>query len=89
MFKGGSQLHGWAVSSRGYEPRRTFSAVAERDPDTGLYVGSVPGFPGAHSHGNTLGALRANLQEVIAMPLEDGEPRLGAQFVGVRTVAVE
>lgn len=28
---------------------RTFTAVVERCPDTGLYVGYVPGFPGAHT----------------------------------------
>ena len=27
----------------------TYPAVVERDVDTGLYVGAVPGFPGAHS----------------------------------------
>jgi predicted RNase H-like HicB family nuclease len=32
---------------------RTFSIVVERDPDTGLYVGYVPGWPGAHSQGET------------------------------------
>ena len=30
---------------------RNYSAVIERDPDTGLFVGFVPGFPGAHSQG--------------------------------------
>ncbi|MFN8991970.1 MAG: type II toxin-antitoxin system HicB family antitoxin, partial [Betaproteobacteria bacterium] len=30
---------------------RNYSAVIERDPQTGLFVGYVPGFPGAHSQG--------------------------------------
>lgn len=68
---------------------RTFSAVVERDPDTGLYVGYVPGFAGAHTQGETLDELQANLREVIAMLLEDGEPELEAEFVGIQTVAVE
>jgi predicted RNase H-like HicB family nuclease len=34
---------------------RTFTAVIERDPETRLYVGYVPGFAGAHSQGETLG----------------------------------
>jgi predicted RNase H-like HicB family nuclease len=51
---------------------RTFSAVIERCPDTGLLVGYVPGFPGAHSQAESLDELQANLQEVIAMLLEDG-----------------
>lgn len=67
---------------------RVFTAVIERDPDTGLFVGYVPGFPGAHSQGETLDELHANLQEVIAMLLEDGEPRIEAEFVGTQTVLV-
>ncbi len=67
---------------------RNFSAVIERDPDTGLFVGFVPGFAGAHSQGVTLDELNANLREVIAMLLEDGEPVLESEFVGVQNVAV-
>jgi predicted RNase H-like HicB family nuclease len=67
---------------------RTFTAVVERDPDTGLYVGYVPGFRGAHSQGETLDELNANLREVIAMLLEDGEPPLETEFVGTQTILV-
>jgi predicted RNase H-like HicB family nuclease len=67
---------------------RTFNIVIERDPDTGLYVGYVPGWPGAHSQGETLDELRGNLQEVIEMLLEDGEPKLESEFVGVQTIQV-
>ena len=67
---------------------RTFTAVIERDPQTGLYVGYVPGFPGAHSQAGSLDELNRNLQEVISMLLEDGEPNLEVVFVGVQTVAV-
>jgi predicted RNase H-like HicB family nuclease len=67
---------------------RNFSAVIERDPETGLFVGFVPGFPGAHSQGSTLDELNVNLREVIAMLLEDGDPVLESEFVGVQNVAV-
>jgi predicted RNase H-like HicB family nuclease len=67
---------------------KTYSAVIQRDPDTGLFVGFVPGFPGAHSQGETLDELNANLREVIEMLLEDGEPKLESEFVGVQNVAV-
>jgi len=67
---------------------RAFTAVIEHCPDTGLYVGYVPGLPGAHSQGATLDELNANLQEVIAMLLEDGEPEMEAQFVGTQTVTI-
>ena len=63
---------------------RSFSVVIERCPETGLYVGSVPGFPGAHSQGETLEELRENIREVITMLFEDGEPTLESKFVGAR-----
>jgi predicted RNase H-like HicB family nuclease len=64
------------------------TAVVERDSDTGLLVGYVPGFPGARSQAESLDELQANLREVIAMLLEDGEPRLEAEFVGTQSIAV-
>jgi predicted RNase H-like HicB family nuclease len=67
---------------------KSFVAVVERCPDTGLYVGYVPGFPGAHTQAETLDELHKNLQEVIAMLLEDGEPALEGEFVGTQMVAV-
>lgn len=67
---------------------RSYTAVVERDPETGLYVGYVPGFPGAHSQGETLDELRQNLREVIEMLLEDGEPHLEGEFIGTQTILV-
>ncbi|HEV7905280.1 MAG TPA: type II toxin-antitoxin system HicB family antitoxin [Pyrinomonadaceae bacterium] len=67
---------------------KVFTAVIERSAETKLYVGYVPGFPGAHSQGATLDELNANLREVIEMLLEDGEPQLEADFVGTQTVMV-
>ena len=67
---------------------KTYTAVVERCPDTGLYVGYVPGFPGAHTQAETLDELNQNLKEVIELLLEDGEPKLEAEFVGVQTVTV-
>jgi predicted RNase H-like HicB family nuclease len=67
---------------------RTYTAVIQQDPDTGVYVGYVPGWPGAHSQGDTLDELQRNLQEVITMLLEDGEPHLETQFIGTQTVQV-
>jgi len=67
---------------------RSFTAVIEKCTDTGLYVGFVPGFPGAHSQGETLDELNGNLKEVITMLLEDGEPTLEAEFIGTQNVVV-
>jgi len=67
---------------------KVYSAVIERCPQTQLFVGFVPGFPGAHSQATSLDELNQNLQEVIAMLLEDGEPVFETEFVGVQNVAV-
>jgi len=69
---------------------RTFTAYIEYDPETSLYVGIVPGIPGAHTQAETLDELRANLQDVLALCLQElGEdaddlPR----FVGVQQIEV-
>jgi predicted RNase H-like HicB family nuclease len=67
---------------------RAYNAVIERDAQTGLYVGYVPGWPGAHSQGETLDELKTNLEEVVAMLLEDGEPQLESEFVGTQALRV-
>jgi predicted RNase H-like HicB family nuclease len=65
-----------------------YTAVIERCPDTKLYGGYIPGFPGAHSQGETLEELNVNLKEVIEKLIEDGEPKMEAEFIGTQTVAV-
>jgi predicted RNase H-like HicB family nuclease len=67
---------------------RSYTAVIERSSETGLYVGFVPGFPGAHSQGGTLEELNMNLREVVEMLLEDGEPVVESEFVGTQLVRV-
>ena len=60
---------------------RSYNFVVERDPETNLLVGYVPGWPGAHSQGADIDELQRNLREVIEMLLEDGEPALESEFV--------
>lgn len=67
---------------------KIFTAVVEKCTDTGLYVGHVPGFPGAHSQGDSLDELNRNLKEVIEMLLEDGDPILDSEFIGTQNVMV-
>jgi predicted RNase H-like HicB family nuclease len=67
---------------------RTFTAVVERDPETNLFVGYIPGFAGAHSQGATLDELQENLREVVSMLMEDGEPKLETEFVGTQAISV-
>ena len=58
-----------------------FTAVVECCKDTGMFVGYVPGFSGAHSQGESLDELKENLTEVVEMLLEDGDPNLESEFV--------
>jgi predicted RNase H-like HicB family nuclease len=67
---------------------KTYTAIIERCPETGLYIGYVPGFPGAHTQAANLDELNANLREVLEMLLEDGEPRLEAEFIGTQNIAL-
>ena len=50
-------------------------------------MGYVPGFPGAHSQGETLDELNSNLKEVTSMLLEDGDPNLDTEFVGIQQIS--
>jgi len=67
---------------------KSYTAIIGRCPATQLFVGFVPGFPGAHSQGATLDELGSNLKEVLEMLLEDGEPELEAEFVGTQSIHV-
>ena len=62
-------------------------------PETKLYVGTIPGLVGWHSQAATLDELRVNLQEVIALILEEQHSRGEAvqiePFVGIQQIAVE
>ncbi len=68
---------------------KVFTAVIEKCSETEMYVGYVPGFPGAHSQGESLDELNANLREVIEMLLEDGEPEIETEFIGIQEVIIE
>ena len=71
---------------------RTFTAYVEFDPETKLYVGTVPGLRGAHTQGATLDELRDNLREVIELILEEkaarGEALDVEPFVGIQQIVV-
>ncbi|BBO80894.1 hypothetical protein DSCO28_14600 [Desulfosarcina ovata subsp. sediminis] len=40
---------------------KVFTAVVEKCPETNLFVGYVPGFPGAHTQAETLDELNPSL----------------------------
>ena len=63
----------------------------EKDPETGLYVGIVPGIPGAHTQAETLDELQKNLKEVVELCLEemDKETKKNLpEFVGIQQLEV-
>jgi predicted RNase H-like HicB family nuclease len=69
---------------------RTFAAYVEWDPETSLYVGVVPGIPGAHTQGATLDELQVNLKEVLELCLEEYKGSVDdlPRFVGLQQVEV-
>ncbi|MBE9145197.1 type II toxin-antitoxin system HicB family antitoxin [Planktothrix mougeotii] len=67
---------------------KTFTAIIEKDSDTNLYVGYIPGFPGAHSQGETLDELQENLREVIEMLLEDDDLVIKTEFIGTQQIVI-
>ena len=64
---------------------RWYTAVIERDTETGLLDDYLPGFRRARSQGENMEEWQANHVEVVALILEDGEPPLDAEFVGTQT----
>ncbi|MDP2718262.1 MAG: type II toxin-antitoxin system HicB family antitoxin [Dehalococcoidia bacterium] len=69
---------------------KTFTAYVEQDLETGLYVGIVPGIPGAHTQGATLDELQLNLKEVLELCLEDyrGTGETLPKFIGLQQIEV-
>lgn len=69
---------------------RTFTAYIEYDPETSMYVGIVPGIPGAHTQAETLDQLRENLKEVLELCLEEYEGPVEdlPKFVGLQQIEV-
>ena len=67
---------------------RTYTAVVEKSADTGLFVGYIPGFRGAHTEAATLDELQKNLKEVTKMLLADGDPDMESEFVGTLSFVV-
>ena len=63
----------------------------EKDPESGLYVGIVPGIPGAHTQAETLDELQKNLKEVVELCLEEMDAEAKKQipeFVGIQQLEV-
>jgi predicted RNase H-like HicB family nuclease len=68
----------------------TFVAYIEFDPETKLYVGIVPGIPGAHTQASSLDELQENLKEVLSLCMEEYGSDLKdlPRFVGLQQIEV-
>ena len=64
------------------------NAIIERDLETGLLVGSVPGIPGAHTQGETIEEVQANLVEVIALLQSENALEPESEFVATTALLV-
>lgn len=67
---------------------KNYTIIIERDKATGLLVGYIPGWPGAHTQAATMEELTTNMQEVIAMLTENAETPPESEFVGTQNLAV-
>ena len=50
---------------------RSYTAYIEKDIESGMYIGYVPGITGAHTYAETIDELQVRLKEVIALCLEE------------------
>jgi len=48
-----------------------YTAYIEKDTESGMYIGVVPGITGAHTCAETIDELQTKLQEVISLCLEE------------------
>ena len=68
-----------------------FTAYIEKDSESGMYVGSIPGITGAHTCATTMDDLHVKLKEVLTLCLEemddDDIKRLPA-FAGISQIEV-
>lgn len=65
------------------------NAIIERDLQTGVLVASVPGVPGAHTQGQTMDEVRANLVEVLQLLREEGSLQPESEFITTTSVTVD
>lgn len=67
-----------------------FTVIIEKDTETGLFVGEVPGFAGCHSQGETINELMINMKEVIQLCLEAHKQEAAQlpKFVGLQQIEI-
>jgi len=63
-----------------------FTAIIEKCHDTNLFVGYIPGIPGAHTQAATMEELANNLKEVLELLSEDINFKMESNFIGTQTI---
>jgi predicted RNase H-like HicB family nuclease len=65
---------------------QAYTAIIEQDKATGYYVAYVPDLPGVHTQAETMEELQHNLQEVLALVLENAPRQTESHFIGTQLV---
>jgi predicted RNase H-like HicB family nuclease len=69
------------------EAKKDFYVLIEKDED-GIFIGEVPQLCGCYSQGKNLDELMNNIREVIELCLEEDQPAVLPEFIGVQKVTV-
>ena len=70
---------------------RVYTAYIEKDSESGMYIGYVPGTRGAHTCAESIDDLQCKLKEVITLCLEeldDSEIENLPAFTGITQIEV-
>jgi len=62
-----------------------FPILLEQDED-GVFIVSCPSFKGCHSYGFTVDEVMKNIEEVIAMCIEEEKPKVYNHFIGFQEI---
>jgi len=69
--------------------QKTFTAIVERDPESGWLIGEITELPGCYTQAPDLPALEVNLCEAITMYLQTaGKIGKTPEFVGAFCIGV-
>ena len=72
---------------KGKKSKYHVPVIVETDED-GVYIVSCPVFKGCHSYGKTIEEAIENIQEVIAMCIEEEKPVILNRFIGIREIQI-
>ena len=68
---------------------KEYPVLIERCLDTGMFVASVPGVPGAQAQGGSPEDACAHIKEILGLLAQEGEPKAESEFVEMRTITLD